>query len=236
MSTDIEANYVHGIVALVTWFLFAYILELVTLKSLTLRHWFEGRGTVLIKDGKVLEDNLKKERFTGDELMESLRNKNIFRVADVEFAVLESNGDMSVLLKKENQPLTPKHLGIKVSPEQEPQTVINDGEIMDEALATMGLSRDWLKTEMDKLAIPVENVFLGQVDASGELFLDLFDDQLKLPQPQNKAMLMATLKKCEADLELFVLATQNKKAQKMYARCAAEMKKMVYELTPLLKR
>jgi uncharacterized membrane protein YcaP (DUF421 family) len=236
MSTDIEANYVHGIVALLTWFIFAFILEIVTLKSLTLRHWFEGKGTILIKDGKVLEDNLKKERVTGDELMESLRNKNIFRVSDVEFAVLESNGDVSVLLNKENQPLTPKHLGIKVAPEQEPQTVINDGEIMDEPLATMGLSREWLKTEMAKLAIPVENVFLGQVDASGELFLDLYDDQIKLPQPQNKAMLMATLKKCEADLELFVLATKNKEAQKMYAGCVTKMRKIVFELTPLLKR
>jgi hypothetical protein len=100
----------------------------------------------------------------------------------------------------------------------------------------MGLSRAWLNTELDKVAVPVENVFLGQVDASGELFLDLYDDQLKLPQPQNKAMLMATLKKCEADLELFVLATKNKEARKMYAGCAAEMQKIVFELTPLLKR
>jgi hypothetical protein len=107
---------------------------------------------------------------------------------------------------------------------------------MDEPLATMGLSREWLKTEMAKLAIPVENVFLGQVDASGELFLDLYDDQIKLPQPQNKAMLMATLKKCEADLELFVLATKNKEAQKMYAGCVTKMRKIVFELTPLLKR
>ncbi|MDB5056184.1 MAG: rane protein [Bacilli bacterium] len=236
MSTDIEANYVHGIVALVTWFLFAYILEIVTLKSLILRHWFEGRGTVMVKDGKVLEDNLKKEKYTGDELMESLRTKNVFNLADVEFAILEASGDLNVLLKKENQPLTPKHLGIKIAPEQEPQMVINDGEIMDEPLATMGLNRKWLKTELEKTGIPLENIFLGQVDSYGELFLDLYDDQLKLPQSQNKAILLATLKKCEADLELFGLATKNKAARKMYAHCVTEMKKLLYELTPILKR
>jgi uncharacterized membrane protein YcaP (DUF421 family) len=235
MSTDIQANYMHGIIALLTWFLFAFLLELITLKSMTLRHWFEGRSTVMIKDGKVMEDNLKKERYTGDELMQSLRKKNVFQLADVEFALLESSGDLSVLLKKENQPLTPKHLGIKVSPEQEPQMVINDGNIMDEPLATIGLSREWLNTELEKLGIPAENVFLGQVNAFGELFVDLYDDQLKLPQPQNKLILWATLKKCEADLELFSLATQNEPARKMYIRQVEEMKKVITDLTPLLK-
>jgi uncharacterized membrane protein YcaP (DUF421 family) len=236
MSTDIEANYVHGIIALMTWFLFAFLFEIITMKSLTLRYWFEGRGTVMIKDGKVLEDNLKKERFTGDELMESLRKKNVFNLADVEFAILESSGDLSVLVKKENQPLTAKNLGVKVAPQPEPQMVINDGEIMDEPLATIGFSREWLKTELDKQGIPIENVFLGQVDAFGELYLDVYDDQLKVPQPQNRAILWATLKKCEADLELFGLATQNKEARTMYANQVTEMKKIILNLTPLLKR
>ena len=72
-------------------------------------------ANVLIKDGKILEDNLKKERYTGDELLEQLRTKSVFRVADVEFAMLEASGDLSVLLKSDLQPLTPKHLGMKLS-------------------------------------------------------------------------------------------------------------------------
>jgi uncharacterized membrane protein YcaP (DUF421 family) len=177
MSTDVEANYMHGIVALVTWFAVAYMFELVTMKSLTLRHWFEGKGTVMIKDGKVLEDNLKKEKYSGDELMVSLRQKNVFNLADVEFALLESSGDLSVLVKKENQPLTPKNLGIKVAPEPMPPMVINDGEIMDETLATISRSREWLITELNKQGVAIENVFLGQVDEFGELYLDLYDDR-----------------------------------------------------------
>jgi uncharacterized membrane protein YcaP (DUF421 family) len=236
MSTDIAANYVHGIVALATWFLFAYLFEIMTMKSITLRHWFEGSGTVMIKDGKVLENNLKKERFTGDELMESLRKKNVFNLADVEFALLEASGDLSVLVKKENQPLTAKNLGLKVAPRPEPQMVINDGEIMDEPLERIGFTREWLKTELDKQGIPIENVFLGQVDAYRELYLDLYDDQLKAPQSQNRAVLWATLKKCEADLELFCLASKNREARKMYANQVTAMKKIILNLTPLLKR
>jgi uncharacterized membrane protein YcaP (DUF421 family) len=236
LSTDIKANYVHGITALLTWFLFAYLFERITLKSITLRYWLEGKGTVMIKDGKVLEDNLKKERFTGDELMESLRKKNVFNLADVEFAILESSGDLSVLLKSEKQPLTPEHLAIKIAPQQVPQIVIDDGKIMDEPLAAIGLNRGWLQAEMDGRGIPVENVFLGQVNALGELYLDEYDDQLKQSKPQNKAILWATLKKCEADLELFSLAAKNNAARKMYAHQVMEMKKIIAGLDLLLKQ
>lgn len=236
MSTDIEENYGHGIIAIITWSGLAFLMEILTLKSKFLRKWFEGKGTVLVKDGKVLEDNLRRERFTGDELMESLRTKNVFQLADVEFAILEASGDLSVLLKKENQPLTPKHLGIQVAPEQEPQLVIEDGEVLNEPLATMGLSRGWLNTELEKAGVLLENVFLGQVDSYGQLFLDLYDDQLKLPQAQNKRLLLATLKKCEADLELFALGTQQDIASTMYANCADELNKVLDEVTPLLTR
>jgi hypothetical protein len=184
----------------------------------------------------VLEDNPKKERFTGDQLMETLRKKNVFNIADVEFALLEPSGDLSVLLKKENQPLTPKDLAIKVARQQETQIVINDGEIMDEPLAAIGLNRGWLQVEMNKRGIPIENVFLGQVDAFGELYLDEYDDQLKQPKPQNKAILWATLKKCEADLELFSLASENNAARKMYVQLVMEMKKIIAGLAPLLKQ
>jgi hypothetical protein len=179
---------------------------------------------------------MKKERLTSDELMEQLRKKNVFKVADVEFAVMEPSGDINVLLTRENQPLTPKHLGIKVGPEQEPQMVIMDGKIMDEPLATIGLSRQWLNTELEKLGVTVENVYLGQVDSYGQLDVDLFDDQIKVPVPQKKAALFATLKKCEADLMLFGLTTKNKKAKEMYDQCAKQMEEIVAELRPVLHR
>ncbi|HER2174512.1 TPA: DUF421 domain-containing protein, partial [Streptococcus pyogenes] len=93
---------------------------------------------------KIMEDNLKKERYTTDELLDLLRKKDVYQVSDVEFAVLEATGDLSVLLKKENQPLTAKDLNIAVSSVKEPQTVIMDGEILDEPLSTIGRNRGWL--------------------------------------------------------------------------------------------
>jgi uncharacterized membrane protein YcaP (DUF421 family) len=236
VSLDLDTNWHLGIIALTVWILVSIGIEFLQLKSKKMRDLIDGTPRILIKDGKIMEDNMKKERITTDELMMQLRKKNVFLVADVEFALMEPSGDINILLKRENQPFTPKHLGIKVAPEQASQAVIMDGKIIDEPLAAIGLNRGWLKTELDKIGVSYENVFLGQVDAYGQLYVDLFDDLLKVPQPQLKAALFATLKKCEADLELFGLATKNIRAKQMYEECSQKLEKVIIELTPLLHR
>ncbi|MDF2719750.1 MAG: rane protein, partial [Paenibacillus sp.] len=189
ISLEIENHFMLGVSAILVWTLIPLGMEWLQMKSVRVRKWFDGEATVLIKDGKVLEDNLKKASFTSDELLEELRHKNAFRVADVEFAVLETDGKVSVLLTKENQPITPKSLGLKVPNEQEPQTVIMDGEIMDEPLSTAGFSRGWLTTELEKIGVTRENVYLAQVDSYGGLTVDLYDDLLKTPQPSQRELL-----------------------------------------------
>ncbi|CAG7649799.1 hypothetical protein PAESOLCIP111_05953 [Paenibacillus solanacearum] len=236
ISTELESHFMHGVTSILIWFLIPYLFEFFTLKSKRLRSWVEGDGTVFIKEGKVLEENMKKERYSTDELLEQLRKKNVFNVADVEFAVLEATGELSVLLKKENQPLTPKHLGIKIGPEQETQTVIMDGSIMDEPLATRGLSREWLQTELEKIGVTIENVFIGQVDTYAQLYVDVYDDMLQLPQASQNELLLATLKKCEADLALYGLATGQETMKRMYGELSKKTAQIVESVTPLLQR
>jgi len=235
ISTDMEAHYAYGLLALFVWFIVPFVLDLLTMKSRTLRKWFEGKGRVLVKEGKVLEDNLKKEHLTADELLEQMRAKNVFNLADVEFAVMETNGDLSILLKKDKQPLTASHLGQKTVNEVEPQTVIIDGIILDEPLATAGLNRGWLKAELDKIGVAPENVFLAQVDAYQQLYVDLYDDNIKTPAPQGKALLYANLKKIQADLELFALATRDPGAKAMYGAQAEKLERIIGDLRPMLQ-
>ncbi|MCC3375007.1 DUF421 domain-containing protein [Cohnella sp. REN36] len=235
ISTDIEGHYFYGVLAMLVWFLVPFALEFLMLKSKKLRHMFEGKGRVVMKEGKVLEDNLKKERLTADELMEQLRGKNVFNLADVEFAIMETNGELSVLLKKEKLPLTPSDMGMKKVNEVEPQAVIIDGKIQLEPLATIGLSPGWLTTELEKIGVSVDNVFLGQVDAYQQLYIDLYDDNLKVPAPQSKALLLATLKKTQADLELFAGSTRSLDAKAMYERNSAELNRVIEALKPMLQ-
>jgi uncharacterized membrane protein YcaP (DUF421 family) len=236
LATEADGPIHHGILSMTIFGLFPIIAEWLSLKSKVLRNFFGGNATVVIKDGKILEDNLKQERLSTEELMENLRMKNVFKVADVEFAALEQNGEISVLLKGENLPLTPKHIGLKVAPSEEPQAVIMDGVIMDEPLATIGQNRNWLKAELAKAGVALENVFLGQVDKGGQLYLDLYDDKIKVAQPQAMKLTHATLKKCQADLEVYALSTKNATMKKVYESEAKRLQQIIDQVTPLLMR
>ena len=233
--TGLEQKVHLGVIALVTTAAIPYLSSLITLKSKKARDLLDGKGTVFIKDGKILEDNLKREKITIDEFLEMLRKKDVFEVSEVEYAVLEAAGVLNVLLKKENRPLTPKDLNMKVANEKEPQTVIMDGEILDEPLATIGHSRGWLHTELEKLGVTIENVFLGQVNSYGELTVDLFDDKLKVAEPMQRPLLFATMKKCQADLELFALATDSEEAKQMYEKNSKKMQDSINQLAHILK-
>jgi uncharacterized membrane protein YcaP (DUF421 family) len=236
MATEADGPVHHSIIALTIFALIPVGVEWLALKSKVIRDAVEGKPTVLIKDGKILEDNLKKERLSVEDLMEHLRMKNAFKVSDVEFAVMETNGEVSVLLKSQNQPVTPKHLGLQVSPAEEPQTVIMDGQIMDEPLATLGLNRNWVRAELEKAGVALENVVLGQVDRGGQLYLDLYDDKLKVEQPQAMKLTHATLKKCQADLELFALATQNQQTKRLYQTESERLQQVIDDIAPYLTR
>ena len=110
-----------------------------------------------------MEDNLKKEKYSLDDLGSLLRQKDVFNTADVEFAILEPKGELSVFLKKENRPLTPKDLQMKVANDKVLKPIIMDGTIVNDAMSAAGKDRHWLHMELDKLGVTVENVFMGKL-------------------------------------------------------------------------
>jgi uncharacterized membrane protein YcaP (DUF421 family) len=231
----LDNHWASGILSILIFGLVTLFADILSLKSKSFRDFFEGKGTIFIKDGKILEDNLKKERYSIDDLSSLLRQKNVFKTADVEFAVLEPRGDLSIMLKKENQPLTPKDLQLNLPQEKEPQTVIMDGKILNDPLAESGKTRKWLDMEIEKLGLTIDNIFLGQIDSYGELTVDIFDDSLKVPAPQQRPLLMAMIKKCAADLEVFSLQTDSKKAQEMYEKNTQKLNQIIQKLSPYLK-
>ncbi|MGG3307289.1 DUF421 domain-containing protein [Paenibacillus lautus] len=234
ISLDLDANWYMGLVALGVWVGCSLLIEFLQLKSKKARDFIDFKATVLIKDGKILEGNLKKERLTSDELMEQLRKKDVFQVADVEFAIMESSGEINILQTRENLPLTPKDLGIQVAPEKVAQVVVMDGKVMDEPLRVAGFNQGWLVEELDKQGAKIKDVFLAQVDAYGQLTIDLYDDQIQVPKNEERKLLYLNLKKCQADLELFSLSTKSKKAKKMYEECSKQIEKIIAEVKPIL--
>ena len=225
-----------GIISLATWFVLAIALDYLSIKSKWVHDFINGKETVLIKDGKVMEENLLQVRYTGEELLRELRTKNVFNLADVEFAVMEATGEISTLLKSDKKPITPHDLNRKVAPLSEPQTVILDGNVLDEPLSTIGLNREWLNVQLSNAGVSVDNVFIGQVDSSGDLFIDLFDDSIQVAQPQVKELLYATISKVQADLMSFSLETDNPKAKEMYSQNYNKIKNVMDKLEPYLLR
>jgi uncharacterized membrane protein YcaP (DUF421 family) len=227
-------NLVHGIIALSVWILIPIASSFMAMRNKWFNDLLLGKETVLIKEGKIMEENLQKERYTPEELLGQLRAKKVFSLADVEFAVLEPSGEINSMLKADKSPVTPRYLGEKVPPQSEPQTVILDGKIMDEPLCTLGLNRQWLETELDKLGISPENIFVGQVNSYGEMYVDLFDDAIQTPKPKVRELLYATLEKAKADLYTFALDTLDEKVKATYYRDAEKLEELLIKLRPYL--
>jgi uncharacterized membrane protein YcaP (DUF421 family) len=236
ISLNIIDNVYFGLITLAVWALMPLILDYASMRSKWVYNLIHGKERVLVKNGKVMEDNLSKERITGQEFLQEMRSKKAFNLADVEFAVMETTGDINVSLKADKKPATPYDLGKKVASKTEPQTVILDGNILNEGLTNAGLNRGWLTTQLEIKGVSLENVFLGQVDSSGDLYVDLFDDMIQVPKTQIKEMLYASIQKTQADLMSFSLETDNQDTKNMYSQNAEKLEKVLKKLEPYLLR
>ncbi|NLV17241.1 MAG: DUF421 domain-containing protein [Syntrophomonadaceae bacterium] len=151
----------------------------VTEKSRPLRKIIDGEPTVVIHNGKILENNMKKLRYNMDNLFNQLRNESVFNIKDVEFAILESNGGLSVLLKSQQQPVTPADLNIPTEYEGLSSEIIVDGAVVYQNLQQNGLDEQWLMAELNKRGYnsPQEIVYAG-LDSDGSLYIDEKDDRV----------------------------------------------------------
>lgn len=236
ISLNIVDNIYFGLITLAVWALMPIILDYASMRSKWIYNLIHGKERVLVKNGKIMEDNLSKERITGQEFLQEMRSKKAFNLADVEFAVMETTGDINVSLKADKKPITSYDLGKQIGPKTEPQTVILDGNILNEGLTNAGLNRGWLTTQLEIKGVALENVFLGQVDSSGDLYVDLFDDMIQVPKTQVKEMLYASIQKSEADLMSFSLDCDNEDAKIMYSQSAKKLEKIRKKLEPYLLR
>ena len=159
-----------------------YIFTFAAMKSRKARTWLSGKPTVVIENGKILEQNLKKLRLTLDTLNQELREKDIFDIEEVEFASLELNGKLSVLRKSEYLPIIRKDLGISSSRKTTfPIEIIMDGEIIVDNLRENHLTEKWLYEELNNRGLSVKQVFYAVKSTNGDLIFDQYKDNLQQP-------------------------------------------------------
>lgn len=161
---DTNKPILDGITAIFMLIILEIIMSVFCLKSIKMRKLMNGNSVVIIKNGVIDQRAMKKVRMTVLDLVEQLRVENVFDISTVAFAVLEVNGNLSVLLKKSEQPTTIKDLKIKSEPESLPLPVITDGKIIYESLQALGISETQLNRKLKANLAEVKDVFLMTLD------------------------------------------------------------------------
>ncbi|WP_159882348.1 YetF domain-containing protein [Paenibacillus puerhi] len=175
-----QITLLQGIASLVLWSLLAYFIALIGLHSVKAREILDGEPTILIKKGEILEKELAKQHLNIDDLIMLLRNKDVFSPKEVEFAILEPDGKLSVLRKEELLPATKKDIKATVTPIQRiPTELIIDGKIVEKNLMKMDVSVAWLNQQLKKARIhSMDQVFYAELQLDGTLYIDKYQDSI----------------------------------------------------------
>jgi uncharacterized membrane protein YcaP (DUF421 family) len=179
VATDLSSKaWIHWI-GLTTFVLITLLFQFITLKSHIFAKVIDSEPIVVIQDGKILENNLKKLRVKCDELFMLLRMKGVFDVTVVEFGVLEGNGHLSVLLYGEEQPVKRKDLDIESQKQALTTTVILNGTVIEKNIENINKTETWLLEQLKRHGInDVKEVSFAMILPNGKLYIDKVEDKL----------------------------------------------------------
>lgn len=151
-------------------------ISVINTKSVKAREIVCGKPNMLIENGQLNETELRKNRISIHELLAELRVKGYHNLADIEFAFIETNGQVSVIPKSQKRPATPEDLEIETDYEGAAYSLIVDGVVYQKNLDKIGLSKQWLKNELSNFGINnLSNVLFANINSSGNIFYQLYD-------------------------------------------------------------
>ncbi|OYD09901.1 DUF421 domain-containing protein [Paludifilum halophilum] len=171
---------INGLIPMLTMISAQILLSYLSLKSRMIRYIVDGKPTILIQNGKIQEREMKKQRYNMDDLLLQLREQNVANVADVEMAVLETSGELSVFLKEEKETLKKEDVWPEKRSSQVfrlPVPLVIDSQVQEDGLKRVGKSRIWLEKQLRKYGYQsVREVFFVSVDHTGKLYIDPRED------------------------------------------------------------
>lgn len=178
LSIDLTSRAWPHWVGLLTWTATVFALQMCTIRWKGADRYLAGEPAIVIMNGNIMEENMRKIRYTLSDLLEQLREQQVFNLSQVGFAVLETNGQLSVLLKPEHQAVTRKDLNLPPPPEGMGSELVYSGVVIEENLKKAGLDRLWLDQQLQLQGISsLAEVFLASYSCeSGELYVDKYMD------------------------------------------------------------
>ncbi|MBV1817097.1 DUF421 domain-containing protein [Anaerosalibacter bizertensis] len=160
-----SSQYLNEMIKLIWWILLTIFVTLISLKSSRVRVLLEGEPIMVIKNGKIVEEALKSTKINLDDLSMLLRSKDIFSITEVDYAILESNGELSILKKQENQK-TQNRLYMPIE-------IIIDGNLVYRNLKELNIDKTWIYKELKNQGInSIEEVLYGEIQEDGSLYID----------------------------------------------------------------
>lgn len=160
-----------GMIPVLVLVAFEIFVSNISLQSKRFRSIISGKPVIVIHDGQIIQKELRKLRFSIDDLMESLRQQNIFDIQDVQYAIVETTGKVSVLQRFDAQNVTPKMLKLEGKSKSPPVVAVSDGQIIRSALTAYELSEEWLLDVLSKKRQELKNVFLMTVDKEKNYYI-----------------------------------------------------------------
>lgn len=160
----------NGIIPILALLSMHLIISVLNMKSIKFREIMCGRPSILIYRGKIDEDILRKEKFTINELEERIRGNNIYNLGDVEYAILETSGQITVIPKPSKRNTTPEDFGMEPEYEGIPYDLVIDGIVMKDNLRKIGKDYNWLKKEVSKFKITPEEALIVTVDGKYQIY------------------------------------------------------------------
>lgn len=178
IAGESETPFVNGVIAMVWWALLTILMNFLSFKSKKARIALDDQPTIVMYEGKIIEQSLKKLRLHLNDLNMMLREQGIFSVKEVEYAILETNGKLSVLKKSQHEPATKQDVKAATpKPKYIPTEIIADGILLIENLAELNLNEEWVLTQLKKQGVGrVEQVFYAEIQTDGSLYIDLKDE------------------------------------------------------------
>lgn len=160
-----------GIIPIITLLCVAMILSVLTVRSVRFRALLCGRPSIVVENGEVRPEELRKNRFSIDELMEELRSKGYTDLSVIKYAILETNGQISVLPNASEQPLTAAQFGLQPQEPGLPAILISDGRLLSHNLKDRGYEEIWLQKQLEHYGVKrPDQVFLLTVNELGETY------------------------------------------------------------------
>ncbi|MCX7773838.1 MAG: DUF421 domain-containing protein [Clostridia bacterium] len=170
--TEDDRKIHHALIPIAVLVACQLLISFLSIKGVRIREWVCGTPRLLIRDGKMLEKNMRREMYTINDLLEQLRFNSIQSISDVDFGILETNGQLSVMLKSEKRPLTPEDLSIKPPYECFYHDVIIDGKLIGRTLQRLNYKREWIDDKLKEFGInDYSLVFYAAIDNNGKLYV-----------------------------------------------------------------